>query len=237
MILTCPNCATRYQTDPSTIVAPGRNVRCAKCGQVWFQTPPEVEVEPEQTAEPPALGEHPAVAASSTTADARMGDAMAPMVPYADAGEGRSRGRMGRAIGGLVLIAIVVAAVFALVEYRQTIATLWPKSASLYAAIGMKVNVLGLDFRDVKSAQSVEAGQPLLQLSGNIVNVSEHAIPVPLVRVALIDGQSREVYHWTFNAGAGTLAPGASASFTTRLSAPPEEAKSVAVRFVEAGEQ
>src|SRR5438874_4221047 len=54
MILTCPSCRTRYQTDPARIVAPGRNVRCAKCGEVWFQAAPgldpELEHEPGITA-------------------------------------------------------------------------------------------------------------------------------------------------------------------------------------------
>src|SRR5215510_10047080 len=47
MILTCPSCSTRYQADGARFVAPGRNVRCAKCGHVWFQTAPSAEPEPE----------------------------------------------------------------------------------------------------------------------------------------------------------------------------------------------
>src|SRR5258706_14061376 len=37
MILTCPQCATRYQVDANKFPASGRNVRCAKCGHVWHQ--------------------------------------------------------------------------------------------------------------------------------------------------------------------------------------------------------
>src|ERR1700687_5839812 len=40
MILTCPSCRTRYQADSAHFVTPGRNVRCAKCGHVWFQAAP-----------------------------------------------------------------------------------------------------------------------------------------------------------------------------------------------------
>ena len=70
MILTCPNCSTRYQADAAKFPAAGRNVRCAKCAQVWRQMPPPVEPEPELaivTAEAfaPARDARPAMVARS----------------------------------------------------------------------------------------------------------------------------------------------------------------------------
>ena len=60
MILTCPSCRTRYQADSAHFVTPGRNVRCAKCGHVWFQAAPtpdgELEPEPVMTPAVPARG-------------------------------------------------------------------------------------------------------------------------------------------------------------------------------------
>jgi hypothetical protein len=103
--------------------------------------------------------------------------------------------------------------------------------------LGAPVNVRGLDFADVKPDQQFEGGQPVLEVRGSVVNVSDHKIPVPEVRVALTDAEGREVYHWTFDPGAGTLAPGAKHAFVTRLTAPPQEAKTIGVRFAEAGEQ
>lgn len=41
MILQCPQCATRYTVDGSKFPPAGRNVRCAKCGNVWHQAAPE----------------------------------------------------------------------------------------------------------------------------------------------------------------------------------------------------
>jgi predicted Zn finger-like uncharacterized protein len=43
MILTCPNCAARYQVDPAKFQPDGRKVRCAKCGHTWHQPAPETE--------------------------------------------------------------------------------------------------------------------------------------------------------------------------------------------------
>jgi predicted Zn finger-like uncharacterized protein len=47
MILTCPNCSTRYQADATKFLPAGRNVRCAKCAHVWLQMPPPPEPETE----------------------------------------------------------------------------------------------------------------------------------------------------------------------------------------------
>src|SRR5689334_2839660 len=62
MILTCPQCDTRYQADGSKFPAAGRNVRCAKCGHVWHQLGPEPEPDPEAelfVEEPPRPPEPP----------------------------------------------------------------------------------------------------------------------------------------------------------------------------------
>lgn len=44
MILTCPNCATRYIVPDSAIGHDGRRVRCASCKHSWFQDGPELEI-------------------------------------------------------------------------------------------------------------------------------------------------------------------------------------------------
>lgn len=40
MILTCPNCATRYNADAAKFLKP-RKVRCARCSTEWVQEPPQ----------------------------------------------------------------------------------------------------------------------------------------------------------------------------------------------------
>lgn len=39
MILSCPNCSTRYLLSSASIGVDGRDVRCAKCNHQWFQEP------------------------------------------------------------------------------------------------------------------------------------------------------------------------------------------------------
>lgn len=40
MLITCPKCETVYNIDAALITESGKNVRCAKCGQVFFVAPP-----------------------------------------------------------------------------------------------------------------------------------------------------------------------------------------------------
>ncbi len=48
----------------------------------------------------------------------------------------------------------------------------------------------------------------MLAVTGRIVNRADHELAVPLVRVALFDGDRHELYHWTFVPGVATLDPG-----------------------------
>lgn len=50
MILTCPNCATQYAVGEDAIPPQGRKVRCASCGESWFQEPEGGVVAGEETA-------------------------------------------------------------------------------------------------------------------------------------------------------------------------------------------
>jgi predicted Zn finger-like uncharacterized protein len=241
MILTCPSCGTRYQTDSARIAPPGRNVRCAKCGHVWFQAAsmPEAEPEPEPAA---VVAEEPKAASAPVAADEAPSDFL--FTPSRDEAkaigvrEERPRLRIawGQVVGWAVLILILGSMGAAAVQYRQTIANLWPQTASVYAAIGLPVNTRGIALVNISYRQEYEDGQPVLSVTGKVVNVSNRELPVPELRVVLTDDAKHELYHWTFDVGVQTLKPGAESPFLTRLSSPPPDARNLNIRFADAGE-
>jgi predicted Zn finger-like uncharacterized protein len=241
MILTCPSCSTRYQADGARFVAPGRNVRCAKCGHVWFQTAPEAEPEPEPVLEPVAVTPpEPEPSAPEPIAAAPLSSIINPQpveaAPRPKKRKGQKSGLLADAIAWAALIFLAVTIGWAGVQYRQTIVELWPGLAPLYDVVGLPVESDGIQLIDVAYQHEVEDGQPVLSVSGKIVNVSERELPVPIIRVMLSDQEQHEIYHWMFNAGVQSLKPGAESPFVTRLSSPPPEARNLNIRFAEAGE-
>jgi predicted Zn finger-like uncharacterized protein len=43
MLITCPNCKTKFNIPPNAIGETGKKVKCTKCAHVWFQEPPVVK--------------------------------------------------------------------------------------------------------------------------------------------------------------------------------------------------
>jgi predicted Zn finger-like uncharacterized protein len=249
MIITCPQCDTRYTVDGTKFPAAGRNVRCAKCGNVWHQLgpePPQPDPEAEVVVEepPPAQEPEPAPRPAAYVPPAPISIARhEPEVEDEPADEveappvrRRAASSIGVILGWIVLIAIVLVIGWAGISFRDSVATWLPQTSSLYAAAGLPVNPQGIDLADVAYATQTEDGQVVLAVTGRIVNRSDHELTVPLVRVALIDMDRHELYHWTFVPGVSALKPGESSKFRTRLSSPPSGTHNIEVRFARAGE-
>ena len=246
MILTCPECATRYQIDPAQFPPEGRKVRCAKCSHVWFQAAPAPDPEPEiahveehveETVAPepapaePAAAQRAAFAPAATSYYEEEEHHRTNEVPRPRRG---LRG-VGLALGWLVLALILAGTGWITVRFRQDIASLWPQSASLYSALGLHVNTRGIEFADKNARFETENGQNVLLISGDLVNITSHELTVPPIRVSLSDDDRRELYHWSFSSAVPTLAPGKSVSFQTRLPSPPLTARHIELRFAEPG--
>ncbi|HEY4113182.1 MAG TPA: zinc-ribbon domain-containing protein, partial [Rhizomicrobium sp.] len=195
MILTCPQCATRYQVDGTQFPAEGRKVRCAKCGHLWQQEPPQATATPaiDLPAPEPAI----AAPAAAPPAEARapvgpaeaLGPERAAYVPPAvtapviadepELPKAHRAENVALVAGWIGLAVIVVAAGWSAVHFRQAIASAWPQSASLYSAVGMKVNARGIDISDVVSRRSTQGGATVLSISGDLTNITNHDVTVP----------------------------------------------------------
>jgi predicted Zn finger-like uncharacterized protein len=289
MQIVCPNCATSYRVETSSLGAAGRSVRCVRCRNVWFAHDPEAlpaiaqahrsDIEalassivavahddpvPQTSAadeseytfepqpafadppaatgdadDPPALapdtsGPWPQVGEPITIADA---PGLVPMQQNAELPQDAAAGDLPEDIETFaarrmpLAILALVALNAALIGWRADVVKVAPQTASLYAAIGLPVNLRGLSFTDVKTMTESHDGVQVLVVEGTIASTSQRVVEVPRLRFSVRNRGGQEVYAWTALPGRSGLAPGETLAFRSRLASPPPDTAEVLVRF------
>ncbi|HXO86060.1 MAG TPA: zinc-ribbon domain-containing protein, partial [Gemmatimonadales bacterium] len=71
-----------------------------------------------------------------------------------------------------VLIIVMLTILLGALNWRAAVVRHFPQTASLYAALGLPVNLRGLFFQDVKSRSELENGAGVLVIEGTIVNLT-----------------------------------------------------------------
>ena len=129
----------------------------------------------------------------------------------------------------LVLFAVNVA----LIGGRSEVVRYLPQTASLFAAIGLPVNLQNLKFENVHISPSGANGEGLT-VEGTIVSTADRAVKVPHLRFAARNAAGQEIYTWTKAPSSAMLDAGARLDFRSELASPPASAKDVLVRFMTA---
>ena len=130
-----------------------------------------------------------------------------------------------------LLILLLSAVLVGALNWRAGVVRHFPQSASLFAAIGLPVNLRGLYFENVRSTAEVHDGVTVLVVEGTIVNLTTRTLEVPRLRLSLRSGAGHEVYAWTALPPKGTLSSGNGLPFRARLASPPPDGRDVIVRF------
>jgi predicted Zn finger-like uncharacterized protein len=134
-------------------------------------------------------------------------------------------------LGMPAAIAALAAILIGLIVGRVEVVRFAPQTASLFAAIGLPVNLRGLTWENVRTTGEMHEGVPVLIVEGAIRNINTKTVEVPRLRFALRSPVGHEIYAWTTVTGRSILAPGETAAFRTRLASPPTEARDVIIRF------
>jgi predicted Zn finger-like uncharacterized protein len=210
MILTCPQCSTRYHVDPASVGANGRTVRCASCSNRWLAKPP---------ADAPMMIE---LAPEALAATSRL------PVAAPDKARGRGSASLVGWLAGVLVVLVVASAVIG----RNEIVAGFPASAAIYQWLGLPITLqLGLQFEGVVSKRLQEGGVAVLVVEGAIINLSEKQRRVPPIRVTLLDGGGRRLQQELFRAKDGQLDAGGKTRFSGRLLNPAEQARHFSVTF------
>lgn len=151
-------------------------------------------------------------------------------------GQRARRVRPQRVVGAMMFFGAIALCAFA-VTFRTPIVARMPDLAGLFTLAGLDVNLRGLEFRDLRTFREIEDGTIVLVIEGTIENISRQPMHVPAVRLALRSEDAQEIYAWIMEPRLRRLDVGGTTRFRTRLSAPPDPAADIQVRFVERGEQ
>jgi predicted Zn finger-like uncharacterized protein len=130
----------------------------------------------------------------------------------------------------VMLVLIVLDAV--VVGWRADFVRFLPQTASFYAAIGLPVNLRGLNFDTLTTSTEQHENVPILVVEGSIVNDTRKMADMPHLRFAVRNAARQEIYSWTSVPPRNTLPPGEAVAFRTRLASPPPDAHDVLVRFL-----
>lgn len=116
---------------------------------------------------------------------------------------------------------------------RVQIVTHAPQMAGLYAALGLPVNIIGLEFRDVTTVLSRQDGAQLLRITARIVSVAGRPVPVPAVIVSLLGADRAVLYRWSVAPSARDLGAGEYVNFTSQITTPPPGVTGVRLTFAD----
>jgi hypothetical protein len=244
LVIHCPACAAGLRLPRAVLAKRARRICCAVCEHRWIEAPvvETAQDAPIELAEPEI-----SLLAESGKVEAEQAPIPAPPIPARKrlkslAGRLRLSPRaLARLVSGLVprtaprklATCAVLALVLLSVMKRDAIVRVAPPLAGAYAAIGLPVNLNGLQWRDVKTRVLVESSQRVLAVEGEIRNLRDHSRPVPDIQLSLRDDDGREVYRWSTPAPKANLDQNETIQFRARLASPPDTARAVRVHFAE----
>jgi predicted Zn finger-like uncharacterized protein len=174
----------------------------------------------------PAMNDiDPAALSKSQKAFTKRQQGLAARLPLA-------RMRRTARLAAFVALASILMLGYAL---RYDLVTWFPQLAGLYAAVGLPVNVIGLEFSDAKTLTLLRDGKTVMQISAKMRAIAGRTVPVPPILVSLLDANGAPVYQWTVTPPTPNMDPGDVVPFTTEMNSPPDAAVTVRLSFATPG--
>ncbi|MBO9544283.1 MJ0042-type zinc finger domain-containing protein [Caulobacter sp.] len=242
MILTCPECASRYFVDDSKVGSAGRVVRCASCGNSWTarsEEPLDLFDDPEtptlasQVESADQLPETVAAEAEDAPVSALPGEELPKVFRARADAERRLREATATGVIWAGMAAAMAVVVVAALIFRIDVVKILPGSAGAYAAVGLPVNTVGLviDRSSIKAQPSMQDGHAAVTITGSIRNITEHPVLSPPLRVELLSKDDKRVAGQLAAAADAKIPPGEVRHFSITFLDPPRSAKDLQIGF------
>lgn len=256
MILTCPECATRFLIKDEALGANGRTVRCSQCAATWFASPDpeilslnenmrdtEIEMEPVAPSSVQASVQIPEpnpAENSVSTLDEDVGYNATPntTAPHIQMRNQKDEKKWRRRVLGVSMIWIVTLALLGLFAaaaylFRADIVSRFPVTKPLYNAFGIQANANGLEILDIETFRGENEGVPVLLVSGTVKNLDIRTRPVGLIEFTFRNQNDEALAAWVVEPIQSMLDTGAVLKFSTQYPNPPIDAIKLTPSFVD----
>lgn len=222
-----PEAQTELAEDPVAEVVAEAEAEAAAAAEAKK----EAEEKTEDAATETPAEEVPESKAEADESDAEPQEAESPPIVIGKAKKRRGP-MLGNIAAGWAALALVVTSLTGFAYFQRiSVVRVLSGTASTYESIGLPVNVRGLEFEKVKYSWETSAGRPVLEVFGDIVNVTSKPMKVPTVVFGLRTKEKVEVYQWAADVRSELLPPGKSTAFSAQIPSPPKSIRDVQVRF------
>lgn len=220
MILTCPECSTRYVVDPAAIGPTGRTVRCSRCEYSWAEPPPE---ELSRPAPSPRVAP---LSADRRVHSRRPRGTNLPALPSAPPS------RAPKVLWSLVVV-VFLASIGAAVWWRDLIMERVPATevAFEFVGLGPEAPGAGLQLQVSEPDYTTRDGKRVVTIKGYVINISEKARVVPEMVVKVYDKDRNVIYEKRFAPSSPKLLIRERIAFATDLVDPPSNGTGIEVTF------
>lgn len=252
MILTCPDCNTRYLTKPEAIGDNGRTVRCSKCSNTWFVAaePDTLALEEQMKPELTEMSTSGRRGDDKTSGGAnaegrRQGDQRddAPLekgahVSFRDNVDKKRRNRrvFGVAMIWVTTLGLLILAALLAFFFRQPIVEKFPQTSAIYDAFSVKASATGLILDSPQHEYVRIDGEPRLVVNGTVQNLTKKNKDIPLVKLSILNRNDEEITHWFVQPSPPKVGPRGKVSFAAEYPNPPVDAASLTYKFSDEGE-
>jgi hypothetical protein len=130
-----------------------------------------------------------------------------------------------------VFVSVISGVMLALISFRNDIMTALPGTADLYQTLGFEVVHSGVDFADVSYRWRTADGKPMIEVTGQVVNMTGRTVTVPRVLVNVRDAGGGDAVKATANVPTQELAPHERASFSLEFLSPPADVAQIELEF------
>jgi len=213
MIVSCPNCSARFVVDAAALGAAGRQVRCGRCKETWFQGPAEPEsVRIQQTV--------PEFIIRPRTPGSQLPALKPPPKP-----------RNTRAVGWIMLLVLLIAALVVAWYNRAAIVEQIPALASVVEAFDPKPlsATTGLDIPRDKIVYNRDVNR--MTVSGIVQNRLDRERPVPKLKLTIKDDAGKVLMAKSFEAKQATVPAMGKVDYETVVENLSPDARMLTVEF------